>query len=402
MPAKEAAMSSVSRSAKPAIAIVGAGVAGLGIGWRLAAAGCRVAVFDRGEAGRGASWAAAGMIAGLNEAEPGEEASEAFHQRSQAMWPAFAQELERAAGASVDYRDEGTLSVAFGRDDLERLRFVYDFQRGRGLEVEWLSAVEAREREPFLHPNLRGAILVKADHQVDNRKVATALKQLLLRAGGTLHEHTPVERVDVAGGRATGVELADRYHVADIVIVAAGAWSGQLPGVPDAARPPVRPVKGQMLSLRMDPDAPLLRHVVRAPGAYLVPRRDGRLIVGATVEEKGFDADLTAGGVLALLQATWMALPGMQELPLDELWTGFRPGSPDDAPILGPTEVEGLILATGQYRNGILLLPLVIEAVSGYVVRGRLPEIAQPFTVARFRSESLTAESERFEKAIAS
>jgi glycine oxidase len=138
----------------------------------------------------------------------------------------------------------------------------------------------------------------------------------------------------------------------------------------------------------MDPEAPLLRHVVRAPGAYLVPRRNGRLIIGATEEEKGFDADLTAGGVLALLQATWMALPGMQELPIDELWTGFRPGSPDDAPILGPTEVEGLLLATGQYRNGILLLPLLVEAMTDCVLKGELPPIAQPFTMARFQTPS--------------
>ena len=380
--------SSAGVKSKPSVAIIGAGVAGLGIGWRLAAEGCRVDVFDRGEAGRGASWAAAGMIAGLNEAEPGEEASEAFHQRSQEMWPAFAVELEGASGMGVDYRDEGTLSVAFSRDDLERLRYVYDFQRSRGLPIEWLSAAEAREREPFLHPNLRGAILVKADHQVDNRKVGTALKEAFLAAGGALHEHTPVEGVDVATGRARGVHLADRDHAADVVIIAAGAWSGQIAGAPDSARPPVRPVKGQLVALRMDPEAPLLRHVVRAPGAYLVPRRNGRLIIGATEEEKGFDADLTAGGVLALLQATWMALPGMQELPIDELWTGFRPGSPDDAPILGPTEVEGLLLATGQYRNGILLLPLLVEAMTDCVLKGELPPIAQPFTMARFQTLS--------------
>ena len=378
-------------SSKASVAIVGAGVAGLGIGWRLAAAGHAVDIFDKGAAGRGASWAAAGMIAGLNESEPGEESSEAFHQRSQAMWPAFAEELEAASGQGVGYRDEGTLSVAFSRDDLERLRFVHDFQRSRGLEIEWLPAAEARAREPVLHPNLRGAILAKADHQVDNRKVGVALKAAFLKVGGRLHENTPVEGVDVGAGRARGLHLSDRDHPADIVVVAAGAWSGELPGIPEAARPPVRPVKGQMLSLRMDPEAPLLRHVVRAPGAYLVPRSDGRLIVGATVEEKGFDPDLTAGGVLALLQATWMALPGMQELPIDEMWTGFRPGSPDDAPILGPTPVEGLVVATGQYRNGILLLPLVVESVADYVLTGRLAEHAAPFTVDRFRPATVSA-----------
>ena len=146
-------------------------------------------------------------------------------------------------------------------------------------------------------------------------------------------------------------------HAADAVVLAAGAWSALLEGLPDAARPPVRPVKGQMLALRMDPEHPVLRHVLWAPKGYLVPRGDGRLIVGGTVEERGFDQDLTAGGVLALLEAAWRALPVVEELPIDELWVGFRPTSRDDAPILGPTSIEGLVLATGQHRNGILLTP---------------------------------------------
>jgi len=186
----------------------------------------------------------------------------------------------------------------------------------------------------------------------------------------------------VTSGRATGVRAAGRRFDADIVVVAAGAWSGEIAGLPPSLH--VRPVKGQMLALRMDPAAPLLRHVVWAPRAYLVPRRDGRLIVGATTEERGFNGDLTAGGVLALLEGAWRALPGVEELPIDEMWVGFRPGSRDDAPVLGPCEIAGLVLATGHHRNGILLTPVTAEAVARYVLTGALDDVVRPFRIDRF------------------
>ncbi|HZT51315.1 MAG TPA: FAD-dependent oxidoreductase, partial [Stellaceae bacterium] len=171
-------------------------------------------------------------------------------------------------------------------------------------------------------------------------------------------------------------------HAADVVVVAAGAWSGQIAGLP--LKLPVRPVKGQMLALRMDAAAPLLRHVIWAPKAYLVPRGDGRLIVGATTEERGFDERLTAGGVLALLEGAWRALPGIEELPIDEMWVGFRPGSRDDAPMLGPCGAEGLVVATGHHRNGILLTPVTAEVVARFVLEGVLDPVARPFSSDRF------------------
>jgi glycine oxidase len=178
--------------------------------------------------------------------------------------------------------------------------------------------------------------------------------------------------------------VGDEHFAADVVVLAGGAWSAGLEGLPAVARPPVRPVKGQMLALRMDPQQPLLRHVLWAPKGYLVPKADGRLIVGGTVEERGFDPDLTAGGVLALLEAAWRALPSIEELPIDELWTGFRPTSRDDAPILGPTAVDGLFVATGHHRNGILLTPLTALAVSEAILSGRVPEVIRAFTIDRF------------------
>jgi len=222
------------------------------------------------------------------------------------------------------------------------------------------------------------------DHQVDNRRLAAALAAAFRAAGGELREHTAVRAIETGAGAVQGVLVGDTLERADVVVLAAGAWSGGIAGLPPAARPPVRPLKGQMLALRMDPTRPLLRHVLWAPKGYLVPRADGRLIVGGTVEERGFDADLTAGGVLALLEAAWRALPGVEELPIDELWVGFRPTSRDDAPVLGPTAIDGLWLATGQHRNGILLAPLIAETLAQAIVSGRLPEVILPFTIERF------------------
>ena len=185
------------------------------------------------------------------------------------------------------------------------------------------------------------------DHQVDNRKLAQALRIAAEKAGAGINEHQPVVEISCKGRRVDGVVLADgRKVAADVVVLAAGAWSRKIAGLPSHALPPVRPIKGQMLALRMDAAAPLLRHVIWAPGIYLVPRLDGRLIAGATVEEKGFDTTLTAGGLLTLLEAAWRAVPAIEELAIDEMWVGHRPGSRDDAPILGPADLDGLIYAT--------------------------------------------------------
>jgi glycine oxidase len=294
--------------------------------------------------------------------------------------------VEAAAGLPVDLRTEGTLVVALTADDQARLHHRLDFQKSLGLPVEWISGGDARRREPHLAPGIAGAVLSPEDHQVDNRKLVAALGVATTRAGAIIREQHAVERILTTGGRATGVALADgTQREADRVVLAAGAWSRRVDGLPADARPPVRPVKGQTIALRMDPAAPLIAHVVWAPGAYLVPRRDGRLIVGATVEEKGFDAALTAGGVLALLEAAWRAVPAVEELPIDEMWVGHRPGSRDDAPILGPGPVAGLVYATGHYRNGILLTPVTADAVARLVLDGEVDPVIAPFGIERFR-----------------
>ena len=348
-----------------------------------------MAVYDRAEAGRGASWAAAGMLAAAVETEPGEEELLALTLESQRMWPDFTLELEAASGISVGYRDEGTIVVALTRDDAEQLRFTYDFQKNLGLDLEWLSGAEVRRREPHLRPGIPGAVFSPRDHQVDNRRLARALANAAQRAGVVLQEHDPVREVEFTGGRITGVATKQRRDHADVVVLAAGAWSREIAGIPAARLPPVRPIKGQMLALSMDPANPLLRHVIWLPRGYLVPRRDGRLVVGGTVEERGFDDRITAGGLLALIEGAWRAMPGIEELAVAETWVGFRPGSRDDAPMLGPSGVDGLVVATGHHRNGILLAPVTAEAISAYVLTGDLPAVARPFTPERFRDNDL-------------
>jgi glycine oxidase len=371
-------------TARPRVAVIGAGVIGLSIGWRLAQAGSAVDVFDRGPAGAGASWAAAGMLAAGAEAEPGEERLLALNRASQSLWPAFARELEAASGIDVGYRREGTLILALNRDERERLRADYEFQRGLGVPLHWLSAAEAKRREPHVAAATLAAVHAPEDHQVDNRQVVRALIAACRAAGVRIRENVAALGIEVTAGRVAGVSFAGGRQGCDAVVLAAGAWSRQIPGLPPQALPPVRPIKGQMLALRMDPEAPLLRHVLWAARIYLVPRGSGRLVIGGTVEERGFDPQLTAGGMLALLQAAWRVLPGIEELAIEESWVGFRPGSPDDAPILGPSAIEGLVIATGHHRNGILLTPITARTVGDYVLTGRLAEAIRPFGPARF------------------
>ncbi len=368
----------------PTALIIGAGVIGLGIAWRLAQRGAAVTLFDRAAAGSGASHAAAGMLAVCAEAEPGEEKLIALGRRSQALWPDFAAELEKLTGQLVDLRREGTLVVALTADDQARIQHHLEFQHSLELPVEWISAREARRHEPHL-ASIAGAVWSPEDGQVDNRKLVAALKLACASAGVDIQEHRPVRRILLTDGCAVGVELADgTEHRGDTVVLAAGAWSRGIEGLPSALRPPVRPVKGQMIALQMDPAAPLVTHVVWGPKVYMTPRLDGRLILGATVEEKGFDATITAGAVLALLEAAWRVFPAIEELPVAEMWAGHRPGSRDDAPILGYGPVGGLVYATGHHRNGILLAPITADAIARLVLDGTMDPVIAPFGLDRF------------------
>ena len=371
------------------IIIIGGGVIGLGIGWQLAKSGAAVTIYERAQAGRAASWAAAGMLAPLAEAHSEEPELLKLGSQSLARYPQWVDELEADAKTSIGYRVEGTLIVGLEPDDTHQLRHLYASQQELGLDVEWLNGREAREIESALSPRVTAAIHCATDHQVDNRLMVQALRHAYHARGGLLYENSTIERIVVENGTATGVQTQDGFHEAEVLILAAGCWSAQIDGLPDGIIPPVRPVKGQMLALQME-EGITVKNVIRTVRAryptsvYLVPRSDGRLIVGATSEEMGFDTRLTAGGVFELLRGAWEAVPGIYELPLLETWSGLRPGSRDNAPILGKTPVENLVYATGHYRNGILLTPITAYEIAKLILTGETSEIIAPFQLDRF------------------
>ncbi len=370
--------------------IIGGGISGLSVGWRLAQAGSDVTVLERGVAGHGSTWAAAGMLAARVEATHGEEWQLALMVEGRAMWPDFAAELEAASGMEVDYRDDGTLLVGLDRDDREEMEHRYEYLTGLGLEIEMLTGAEARRREPHLSRSVTGALSSPLDHQVENRKVFEALKTAYLAAGGLLREGAEVTAILTASGRASGVALGGEEIAAEAVVLAAGAWSRNIAGMPEDVRPPVRPLKGQMVALQMPPGAPLIDHVVWGPRIiYMVPRNDGRLVIGTTVEEMGFDTQLTAGGMFHILRYAYEILPGIYDLPLIESWAGLRPTSRDDAPILGPSALDGLVMATGHHRNGILLAPMTGEVISRYLLSGEILGHMKPFLPDRFAAEKV-------------
>ena len=366
----------------PTIAIIGGGVTGLSVAWQALKMGCDVTVYDKGTLCDGATNAAAGMLATGVETEPGEEDLLAMNLYAQQLWSTFKTQLEKDSGHTIPYKSEGTIVAAITRDDLRQVNHSYQFQKSLGVDLHWLSGAQLQEKEPYLRPNCTGGYYSPNDHQVDNIHVGKALIKAVQKWGGILHENTPVDDIAITGKTATGVIVNGEHQVYDKVVLAAGAWSGEF-DLP-ATNIPVRPVKGQMLSLQMDIHNPLVRHVLWAPKIYLVPREDGRLIIGATVEEKGFDTELTAGGIFALLEAAWRAVPAIEELPFIKAWVGHRPGCRDDAPIFGGCAIDGLILATGFHRNGILQAPVTAQAITQFIAQETLPPAVQKFTLARF------------------
>jgi glycine oxidase len=378
-----------NRNSTKKVIIIGGGVIGLGVGWQLAKAGCAVTIYERDKAGRAASWAAAGMLAPLAEVHFEERELLQLGSYSCRMYPTWVEELEAASQSAIGYRTEGTLVVGLDRDDAQLLRHLHESQKLLDLHVEWLTGPEARELEPLLSPKISAAISCRDDHQVDNRLMVKALLTAYQRAGGRLCENVSVEKIDIRNGRAIGVWVKGVLHEADTIVLAAGCWSGEIDGLPENLKPPVRPVKGQMLSLQMEAGI-TLQKVIRTPRAkyatdvYLVPKNDGRLIIGATSEEMGFDLRLTAGGVFELLRGAWEAVPGIYDLPILETWAGLRPGSRDNAPILGRTAVKNLIMATGHYRNGILLTPVTAREIAALILTGNTSEVIAPFQLSRF------------------
>ncbi len=375
------------------VVVAGGGIVGLVTAWRAAQRGLAVTVVDPAPGG-GAAQVAAGMLAAVTELHFGEERLLALNLASAERYPAFAAELAEASGQELGYRRCGTLAVALDADDRAYLRELHALQLRSGLESEWLSGRECRRLEPMLAPGVRGGLRVDGDHQIDPRRLASALVTACERAGVVWCRST-AGRLVVRGGRAVGVELADGSLVeGGQTVLAAGSRSGLLAGLPEEVAVPVRPVKGQVVRLAV-PEAyrrgaaflgRTVRAVVRGSHVYLVPRENGELVIGATTEELGWDTTVTAGGVYELLRDAHELVPGLTELPFTEVRAGLRPGSPDNAPLLGPTALPGLHLATGHHRNGVLLTPVTGDVLADVLTTGELPGYADAFTARRFEA----------------
>lgn len=371
------------------VVVIGGGVIGLAIAWRAALRGLDVAVADPAPA-TGASYAAAGMLAPVSEVTYTEEPLLRLGLDSLARWPAFAAELSAAAGTDLDLRHDGTLDVAFSSDDMTALGELAAFLDKLGLAVERLTGRECRRLEPMLAPSVRGGLLVAGDAWVDPRRVSRALLAAL-RAAGVPLLRARVTEIDASGGEVRGVRLAaadggERTVAAERVVLATGAWAGSIAGPPADVLPPVRPVKGQIMRLRSA--TPLLRHCVRGSvhgsPVYLVPRGDGELVLGATQEELGFDTSVTAGGLWELLRDARELVPGVTELKVVDAVAGLRPGTPDNLPVIGPSALPGLYLATGHHRGGVLLCPFTADLVAGLLAGERL-DPAFPCSPNRFK-----------------
>jgi glycine oxidase len=369
--------------------VIGGGAIGLAGAWRAARAGVDVTVIDP-HPGSGASGVAAGMLAPVTEAHYGEERLLRLNLVSGERFPTWVSELEEDTELDVGYRRSGTLLVARDGDDNAALDDVFTFQQELGLPVRRLRARESRRVEPGLAPGVRGGILVEGDHQIDPAALVGALIHACEKAGvgfvgercvAVLHENGRLQGVRLAGGSTLEARRA---------VIAAGAWSGSIEGLPPGSVP-VRPVKGQLLQLQAFTEPVPVEHNIRGLEVYIVPRPDGRAVIGATVEERGFDVTITAGAVHELLRRAYELVPGIIEMELVGTHAGLRPGTPDNAPLIGPLEIDGLFAATGHYRNGILLTPVTSDAIASWLTTGAISSGLEPFTPQRFAGREVVA-----------
>jgi len=347
--------------------IVGAGIIGLAAAWELHSQAYSVLVIDQGRPGGATTNVAAGMLAPVGELDFGEPELLEMNMISAGMYPEFVASVERVCGGLLGYRRTGGIHVALDRDEAAELKRTFDLQLESGVRAEWLGPGAARELEPGLSPGLTGAVLVEDDGAIDPRVLVSGLLEAMVEEGVEVRTGEAVTGIRRKHGRVDGVEVGGNRIRTRNVVVATGNESGRAEWIPSECRPPVRPVKGQIVELKGDPADPVCERILASERVYLVPRRDGRLIVGATVEEMGFDSKVTAGGVHELLREAYRLLPEVAELEFVDAVAGLRPGTPDNLPVVGTTAIEGLIMATGHYRNGILLAPITARAVADLV-----------------------------------
>jgi glycine oxidase len=361
------------------IVVVGAGIAGLSVGWRLAQAGASVTILERAQPARGATWAAAGMLAPLAEALDTNPDEAKLSATSADAWPSFAAGVQEASGRDIHYRCDGSLVAALNDAELAALQRRADASLGG---ARMMSASDAKAVAPLLNPDTAGALFNSADAQVDNRRLGNALARAFVRAGGNLSSSEAAVKIECDGDVAIGVRTPFAMHHAEAVLLAAGAWTGEIE-MPPQALPPVVPVKGELLSLIPPEPASIPTPLVWGNGVYLVPRGD-RLHVGATSERVGIDTRVTEGARVSLLESARGLMPSLADWDVEDQWAGLRPGSPDDLPILGETAVKALFVATGQYRNGILFAPVIADAMSRLILSGEVAEDIRAFDPKRF------------------
>lgn len=359
------------------VIVIGAGVAGLSIGWRLVQAGVETIVLERSQPARGATWAAAGMLAATAETLRAPSAEAALAKHALKLWPDFTQEIEHASGLRISYRQDGALLVA--RDAAEADALMAQAVQG----TEFLTPQDTLARVPLLSAEMAGALWIPDEAQVDNRALGRALATAYLRAGGTLQTHETAVRVETLADGKLAVLTPFSVRTADMVVLAAGAWTSQIDGLLSEVSPPVRPVKGEMVALTPPPGVKLPQPFVWGHDIYVVPRGPV-LFVGATVSEAGFDTTLTEEAVEWLRTRALSLMPELGAWELTEHWAGLRPGSPDGLPIIGATAVDNVFVASGQYRNGILLAPAIADAMRDLIL-GQPPQSdLSPFDPCRF------------------
>jgi len=370
------------------VAIAGGGLIGGAIALELAQAGLQVGVFDRAEPGREASWASAGILSPAPE-NPGVIPMVPLGKASLALYPEFVANVEEIAGQGVGFRPKGTIEALFSADAVRDLSTVIALHHGLGLKAEPLRPEDARELEPALSPEVEAAALRPDEASVENRLLTQAVLAAAQRRGAEIFAGHSVQGIWRVGGRCAGLRLLDKNVAAEWTVVAAGAFSSQIEGAESYA--PVRPAKGQILALRAD--GLKKERVLWSDKVYLVPRDDGRIVAGATVEYVGFEKGVTAGGVATILAAAIELAPGLAEARIDETWSGLRPDSPDHLPILGPTDVDGLLMATGHFRSGVLLAPITARLAREWITLQRVSVDWERFSPLRFvrERESKTA-----------
>lgn len=359
--------------------IIGGGIMGSSIAVELANAGVKVTLLERSIPGAEASSAAAGMLAPQLEAHtPGPFLELCMLSRS--LYPAWSRQLEQLSGLSIDYVESGSLQLAFSEAETQAIEASVKWQRSASLRAELLTAAQARELEPELGPQVRAAARYWDDHQCDPRKLMRALTIAATRCGVTFRTGT-VRTILEDQGRAVGVDLDGERVEADLVVLAAGSWSGLVTGAKVDSRH-IKPARGQMVELQLR--APITRSLLKSPTGYLVPRADGRVVCGSTMELVGYDKSVTADGILRILSAATQMVPALAQAALVSTWAGLRPWTEDKLPVLGEGPLENLVMATGHFRNGILLAPITARVV-GQLLRREKPQVdLNPFRYSRF------------------